>query len=108
MNAVLMRARSCSTVSATVMPGRNTPIGGSIRRPIVPCEYALSLMLQTEPLPHRGRKTRLVQRVEMKTRRAVREQPVAQVGDDIEIESANRRGIVAVAFELPADPAWNF
>ena len=48
---------------------------------------------------------RLVQRVEVQSRRAAREQAGAKLGDDVEAERADRRGVVAVALELAADPA---
>ena len=61
--------------------------------------------LQPQPLPDRRRERRLVQRVEVQARRAARDQLRAQVGHDVEPERADRRDVVAVAFEAAPDPA---
>ena len=55
-----------------------------------------------EPLPDRRGQPRLVQRVEVQPRRAVRQQVGAQARDHVEAEGADRRAVVAEALELAA------
>src|SRR5512145_1313052 len=61
--------------------------------------------LEPEPLPDGGGEPGLVHRVEVQAGRALREQAVAEVGDDVEPEAADRGGVVAEALQLEADPA---
>ena len=50
----------------------------------------------------------LIQRVEVQTRGAGRKQPLAQIGDDVQAEFADRVAIVTEAFEAPSYPSGNF
>ena len=63
---------------------------------------------QPESLPDDRRQLRLVQRVEVQPRSAVREKVRAQLGHDIEPESANRSRVVPEALHLASNPARYF
>src|SRR4030095_13760111 len=63
---------------------------------------------QAEALPDRRRQRGLIERVEVQSRGAAREEALAELGDDLESERADRRDVVAVAFEAPPNPARDF
>ena len=94
---------------STVARRARLPLRAGTRRRIESsCEVDQSQQsLAPQPLPDRRRQRRLVQRVEVQARRAAREQALAQVGDDVEAERADRCGVVAIAFQPPPDPARN-
>src|SRR5260221_6560853 len=73
----------------------------------VPFQIARGIS-ESQSLPDSGRQTRLIQRVKVQTGGAVAQQVVAQRGDDVEPERADRRGVVAVALEFFANPARDF
>src|ERR1700750_2630386 len=58
-----------------------------------------------QALPDRRSEGRLVQRVEVEPGCPACEQVRAQLADDVESEGADRRGVVAVTFQLAPDPA---
>src|SRR6185437_2102942 len=65
------------------------------------------LRRQGKLVPDRDRQRRVVQRVEVQAWRAALDQRCAHLRHHIEAECADRRRIVAEAFEAAPDPAWN-
>jgi CheY-like chemotaxis protein len=76
-------------------------------RRCAPCCRSGLACRQSQTAAEFQRQPGLVHAVKMQTRRAALDQALAQLGDDVEAEGADRVGIVAEAFELAPHPARN-
>lgn len=73
-----------------------------------PFSLALVPLSPPEPLADFQRQSGLIHRIEMQAGRTAGEQALAQPGDEVEAEGANRFGVVAEAFEGAPHPARQF